>query len=353
MSLQATSPATPNAISSPASASGPTLSVVPAGRTSGPSGPDPALASLSARQAQERGLLTSGTYGRSGFISSASAALMLSLASRLRARTACCGSIFYSTTFKERATPSGRRIPALRASVRRTSANDLGSPLGSWGTPTTSEAGGTPEAFLHRKEALGGRCGVSLTALNLQAVLAAWPTPTTPSGGQTVPEGTTATGRRPNGTKATVTLGNVATLSTWPTPKSSDVANGWLGHIDGRRSNLNDTVLLASPWATPANRDYRTPNLKPYSERGGGAKGEQLNNQVVHSGPILTGSSAEIANGARLNPAHSRWLMGLPPVWDACAPTETRSTRRTSPAASAISSRRRQPASLLAWALAA
>jgi len=321
MSLQATSPATPNAISSPASASGPTLSVVAAGRTSGPSGPDPALASLSARQAQERGLLTSGTYGRSGFISSASAALMLSLASRLRARTACCGSIFYSTTFKERATPSGRRIPALRASVRRTSANDLGSPLGSWGTPTTSEAGGTPEAFLHRKEALGGRCGVSLTALNLQAVLAAWPTPTTPSGGQTVPEGTTATGRRPNGTKATVTLGNVA--------------------------------ALASPRATPANRDYRTPNLKPYSERGGGAKGEQLNNQVVHSGPILTGSSAEIANGARLNPAHSRWLMGLPPVWDACAPTETRSTRRTSPAASAISSRRRPPASLLAWALAA
>ena len=38
-------------------------------------------------------------------------------------------------------------------------------------------------------------------------------------------------------------------------------------------------------------------------------------------GTILTGSSAEMENGGLLNPAHSRWLMGYPPEWDACAVT--------------------------------
>jgi hypothetical protein len=35
-------------------------------------------------------------------------------------------------------------------------------------------------------------------------------------------------------------------------------------------------------WPTPAERDYRSPNLKPYAERGGQMKGEQLQNFVEH-----------------------------------------------------------------------
>ncbi len=55
--------------------------------------------------------------------------------------------------------------------------------------------------------------------------MAMWPTPTTPSGGQGWPEGTTITGRRPNGTKATVTLLQVVGyLGTTPDGSSDTTA---------------------------------------------------------------------------------------------------------------------------------
>ena len=120
-----------SATSSPGSAYGRMLSGLPGGLIPDPSGQVPAPASLSARQAKEAGLLTSGTYGPRSTISSASTALSLSLANRLRARTDSTGSTLYTLTWKERATPAGRLIPALRASVRRTSV----SKCNGWPTP--------------------------------------------------------------------------------------------------------------------------------------------------------------------------------------------------------------------------
>ena len=104
-------------------------------KTTDQSGQDRVLANLSAVQATEKGWLTSGTSGLTGFTSSKSADLQRSLESRLQAKTASVGSTLYKLTWKERTTPSGLSISALRASVRRTSGNVSGS----WPTPTTRD----------------------------------------------------------------------------------------------------------------------------------------------------------------------------------------------------------------------
>jgi hypothetical protein len=94
-----------------------------------------AHANLSARQAKEMGLLTSGIYGPHGSTSLLSDALQKSLASKLQAATASLGSTLYKLTWKQRATPQGRLIYALRASARPTSDNAFTS----WPTPAARD----------------------------------------------------------------------------------------------------------------------------------------------------------------------------------------------------------------------
>lgn len=129
-----------SATSSPELASGLIPCASQDGLTINQSGPVPVRASLSARQAKEMGLLTSGIFGPTSSTSSASAALSMSLANRLQAVTQTHGSTLYKLTWKEWNTPSGLCRLRQRASARHTSENEL---IG-WPTPVVGDMTGGP-----------------------------------------------------------------------------------------------------------------------------------------------------------------------------------------------------------------
>ena len=293
------SPATPIAISSPASADGLSPCALPDGLTIAPSGPARAPANLSARQAEATGLLTSGTYGRRSSTSLTPDVLQLSWVSRLRARTDLLGSTLFTMTWKVRATPSGRLIAALRASGRRTS--DSG--YGLW--PVTRANDGVTE--MHQAFTNASERGTDLVTV------AGWATPQANDGEK---------------------RGQPAMIPGAQTCLPVQVIGEALEQWGMNARPLNEQVRL-TPWATPAQRDYRHANAKSYQERTGTTKGEQLNNQVVHHGPTPNGPSAATEKPGQLNPAFSLYLMGYPTAWARCAGLVTPSFRRSRPKSSA------------------
>lgn len=145
----------PNAISSPGSESGAMRSGLPGGPTTDRCGRDPAHASLSPRQAREKGLLTSGTSGLTGSGSFASARLSTSLANRLRERTDVLGSTLWRLTWKRQALPSGRSIFRLAASARPISDPDYSG----WPTPAAFDGKGFVKKDLTDKTSKKGKSG--------------------------------------------------------------------------------------------------------------------------------------------------------------------------------------------------
>ena len=127
--------------------------------------------------------------------------------------------------------------------------------------------------------------------VNLQtaALLAGWPTPTTIDNNQVA-----GTGAAANAPKRGTTLGGAARLAAWPTPTATDGKGGYQG---GRLRNgilSTDRLDVAAQLAEPV--------------------------RLTVSGETLTGCTAGMESGVQLNPALSRWLMGLPHAWDESSP---------------------------------
>ena len=281
MSSQATSPDTRNATSSPVSEAGAEPSASPAGTIADLFGPALAPASPSRSRGRKKVSAISATSGLNFTGSSRSDLLQSFLESRLRTRL--LGSAACEVIWKPWVTPWGQSLWKPRARVRTISEIVFGL----WPTMTSNA-----KATQGYNEAGNSAGQVAIRKI----IMGLYPTATTPSGGQTVPLGTSLTGRRPDGTKAQVTLQNVL-LSLWSTLRASDGAKGG-------------------------------PNMSF------GAGGSPLPSQVFQA---ANSSNAPMENGVgSLHPEFAGWELGYPPVWLSCAPSETPSTSAPPPSSSAL-----------------
>ena len=345
MSKQAILPDTPSATSSPDLAAGATPCALPDGPRTDLFGQAVALASPSAQLAAVAASPTNVTSGLPGSTSSASADLTLSLVSKLKQRLTTAGSTLFKLTWKEKVTPAGRSVSRLAASGRRTSDKDCGSwptpcqqdgpnggpsqgtdrlpgavSLTSWATPKTADCKGAPYETTENRR----------TELRKQAYQASWPTPklTDDNLSRRSPEAMERWRNRPN---AGSELAEKADLASWPTPIVGDTTGGPRPPDDkrGPAPGLQAAAHLAS-WPTASARDWKdTPGMSETGTNPDGSTRSRLDQLPRVAGLTVTGSPAATEKPGQLNPAHSRWLMGYPAEWDACAPTAMPSSRKS------------------------
>lgn len=274
-----------NVIFSPDSGGGPTPPVLPAGPTIGNCGPDRPPANRSRLRAKAKPRLTIGTCGPTIFGSPVPDGPLSSWESRLRRRLARTGSTESVLTWRASVTPAGRPLSRLVPSTRRTDATDFGS----WHTPLASD-GTKLDAHLpaiDKRIAAGREIGLAMQA-RLETARAVWPTPTSLAPAKN--------GNNEAGNSAGLVAIRAHALAMWPTPRLQDSKHGPATPYELSRDESKDLLHVRAARAI---------------------------------GMALASSPDTTEKPGALNHQFVCWLMGYPPEWDACAPTETRSSRRS------------------------
>lgn len=277
---------------SPVSVDGPTPCALLECQTLSNVGQVARLASRSASQVSSSDSLTKDTLPQPSCGSYASALLQCSLANKLQLQLENTGSMIYSMSWKKKATPAGRQYCQRQASAPRTKETGFFSERTFWNTPAASNGtrGGS-----------GITLGMTASSLPQLAKMAAWPTPCANNNDRKACEDAALNMYRSDGTKIQQRLQDVAAIAAWPTPMAND------------HRGSGPTVIRQD------GKDRTYDRLDYASEQG-----IKTATRITATGQVLTGLDAGMEDSGQLNPAHSRWLMGFPPEWDACAVTVTR-----------------------------